>query len=922
MLRHILTGFACCLFVGCGPTTPDGKDEGTGSVPTPSLTAVPMRLASHLADAEIQSPLLELTAAAGLESLGELKRAALLEEDFGAFDADAAGWRLGSLSGVEEGAFVLRELGRGGVYGWVFPAAPNTHYRFARRIRSGGDPGADFAVVEASGDGNLGIRGPFDNHYMAGRGLALKVHWPTAPGADGWSAGATSFFTTPATRALAVLVRPTVSQELARRDRSELAFDDLLLERLEPTPEQAIALFKGRSLAQGSDPALGVAKFGQFPPLAEIGEEYDAADGNYSYRTALYAPPPTRLAFVVTPPTDAFLQFAVCLARETAPEDAARFEVVVTTEDEVAHPLWSQEVRAAGEDWRWHAARVSLDEFAGQSVRLELHTCAVRGHPHPLWGHPTLDAPSQSAGPRNVILIAVDTLRADRLSCYGAVGELTPHLDRLAADGVRFENVAANCNWTCPSFASIFTGVVPSRHGVFSYGPRTPLPQGLGTIAEHFHAAGFATQAIAYKPPLYDGGFEQGFDIAFNVPREIVRGEDNLTEALAWLEANHDRRNFLFLHFNDPHQPFTQPDEYVTGFGPDPAEHGMQLPYSVYTSGYPRTAGQRDVVRGLYDGEVHYVDDRIGAFLEALRERGLYDDAVIGFVSDHGEQLWEHGAFGHGPSAGLNTLHDETIRVPLIVKPSGSSSVRVARTQVRAFDLMPTLIELAGIEVPRGLDAASLVPLFAEDEDDRVAIVETTGSTLALRSSRWKYQLGYGRQPEEQLFDLQADPAELVDLAPSEPETLAQLRHVTLEYLFLHRSGQYAVLIDRGPEPVGQVELTGVHKASALAGFGVRVREDSASFEGDVQGPLRLAASFTTTGALACAGLQVHATRAYVRGDLSRLLAQGPDGLHLFEGPAPLARSEGPRATMDAQQLELLKAMGYAGNDEGAEGAR
>ena len=110
---------------------------------------------------------------------------------------------------------------------------------------------------------------------------------------------------------------------------------------------------------------------------------------------------------------------------------------------------------------------------------------------------------------------------------------------------------------------------------MFSYGPRTPLPDEFSTIAERFREAGWPTNSIAYKPPLYDGNFEQGFDVAFNVPRENVVGEDNLREALEWLDANADRRNFLFLHFNDPHQPFTQPAPFDSKFGSDPAEYGL-----------------------------------------------------------------------------------------------------------------------------------------------------------------------------------------------------------------------------------------------------------------------------------------------------------------------------------------------------------
>jgi len=907
------------LLVACGgePPAPTAV-QGTRSPETP------IRLVRLLDQAQVSSPLLELRAAQDLGQLDDVERESLLVEDFEDFDAKAAGWRLAAGSAIEQlgdgSALVLRELGRGGNYGWVLEVEPNTHYRFERRMRCDRAPGADFAVVEATADGKLGIRGPFDNHYMAGRGLALKVHWPEAPVPDGaWHVGETSFFTTPATRALAILVRPTVSKEAARSTHGELQFDDLRLERLAPTPVQAMALFKARSPAQGADPDLGMEKFGQFPPLGEIGDAYDEGDDNYSYRTALYAPPPTELVFDLTVPADAVLHFAVCLARETPPGDGARFEVLAHTEAG-STSLWSREVSAEGEDWRWHDERLALGSLAGRRIQLELRTRALQGHPHPVWGHPVIDAPYTGDGPRNVLLIAVDTLRADHLSCYGYGEPTTPRLDALAADGVRFDQVASNANWTCPSFASIFTGVVPSRHGVYSYGPRTPLPEALLTLAEHFHAAGWATQAIAYKPPLYDGGFEQGFDIAFNVPREVVRGDDNLVEALAWLDANAERRNFLFLHFNDPHQPFTQPAPYITRFGPDPAEQGMSLPYSVYQDGYPRTQAQRDVVRGLYDGEVAYVDDRIGAFLDALEERGLYEDAVIGFVSDHGEQLWEHGGFGHGPTA-AGMLYDEVVRVPLIVKPAGPATApgAVVSTQVRAFDVMPTLLELAGLPVDETLDARSLVPLLAPGSDapDRVAVIETSGGALALRNPEWKYLLSYGRRARESLFDLTADPGELEDLAEARPEQLALLRLQVLEYLMLRRPGRYLVLLGDGEPAERELAAEGVTDGVTLYGLATRVRDGRATFEGDTDGALWLVASLGAAEPLQLTGhdLPHHEPVRYRRGTLRRLVAEGAPGAHVFLGPAPAAPASRPRATIDARQLELLKAMGYAGDD-------
>ena len=438
-----------------------------------------IRLGSLLATARIDSPLSSIQAAADVDDFSALARTLELDEDFEAFDSEEAGWRMEGSSAfepTEEGqAFVLRGLGGRARYGWVLPAEPSTHYVFRRRMKTAGEPYADFAVVEAKSEGRISVGGPFANHYMAGRGLALKVHWPSAPETDNeWHTASASFFTTPNTRSLAVILRQRVSQIAGRGQVNALSFDDIRLERVEPSPEQAIALLKARSPASGSDPTLGIEKFGQFPPLGDVGEAHGPRDDNYSYRYGLYAPPRTELGFSMHVPKQASLKLSACLSRETQAGDAARFEVIAVVNGEEM-PLWSHDAKAEPDDWIWERGRVDLGSLAGQEIELVLRTTALKGHPHPIWGNPSIETPPTGKGPRNVILIAVDTLRADRLSCYGYERPTTPHLDALAADGVRFESVVSNCNWTCPSFASIFTGLVPSRHGVFSYGSR-PRP--------------------------------------------------------------------------------------------------------------------------------------------------------------------------------------------------------------------------------------------------------------------------------------------------------------------------------------------------------------------------------------------------------------------------------------------------------------
>jgi arylsulfatase A-like enzyme len=900
----------------------DGS-SGSGTSRAPSSGGL-IRLADLLELATIRTPLTEISAARSTEQLRDIPRQPIFLENFEEFDIQAAGW-----PDSPEDSLVETELGRSFLLhgrtglaprsnprAWSIPAEPNTHYVFERRVKTGAPLIADFEIFEAGELSTVeALFKPGGDTLQA----MLKVHWPPDPEPDGeWQRGSVSFFTMPYTRALVIVLWATSrrSTELSRAEvaaDTEAWFDEVRLSRLDPTPEQSIALFKGQHLADGADPALGMQKYGQFPPLPKSPYALGPSADNYAQRYALYAPPPTELAFPLTLDRDAVLRFSVGLSRETRRGHAARFEVQVHA-DGREETLWSSTLTATPKTWLWHPAQVDLSAYAGQSVQLVLRTSAVKGTPHPLWSNPVIDLPLDGEGPSNVILIAVDTLRADRLSSFGYEHNTSPRLDALAADGVRFDQVASNATWTCPSFASIFTGLVPSRHGVWVAGPLMRLPLRFETLAERFRAHGWATHSIAYKAPLYSSGYDQGFDVSFNAPRRITRADDNLARAMEWLERNAERRNFLFLHFNDPHQPFSQPAPFDSMFGPLPEE--VRLPFSV-ESEPPREL--RDTASTLYDGEVAYVDDRIGMFIDALKSRGLYDDAVIVFVSDHGEELWEHGGFGHS----RGKLYDEAIRVPLIVKPARGSFPpdRVVAAQVRAFDVMPTLLELAGIPVPDDLDARSLVPLLSADGPDRLAVIETAQRGLAVRTRKWKYILETWLQPmpRELLFDLQADALEQHDVAAQQPERVARMRLQALDYLMLNRPGRYLVVIAADSAPSGDLVLRGVNDSQALYGPAPQLDEDgSLRIEGGSPGPLVLVARLRA-GESILVGEADAAPRNSIRyayGDLDRLLRNGAAGVHLFEGPKPAVEDVPAPRTMDEQQLEALRALGYLGDGE------
>ena len=908
------------LTTGCATAAALMAIAACGGEPPPRT---PIRLIDLLDTAAITSPLTTAPAVHDAAEFGELAGEAVLAEDFSGFDAAAAGWTQSDRAGVamtaDGPAFRLRELARGDLYRWVIPAAPRTYYRFERRARSEAELTVDFAVVEVADPAKV------DGRAM--RRNSLKSHWPQPPRGDGaWQRGSALFLTTPRTTALVVTARAAGHKDSMAAPAVDAWFDDLRVERLAPTPLQEIALMKARANAPGSDEALGMAKYGQFPPRGATEGRHTPEDGNFSYRHALYAPPPTDVAFLLDVPAAAALHFAVTLSGETAPGDAARFEVLARDGDGAEVPLWSRDVAAADGEWRWQDVSVDLAAFAGQEVELVLRTTAERGAPHPVWGHPVVDVPVSGSGPKNIILIAIDTLRADRLSCYGYELETTPSLDALAADGVRFDQVACNANWTCPSFASIFTGVVPSRHGVLRSAPRDRVPERYDTLAELLRDHGWTTHSIAYKAPLYDGGYEQGFDVAFNVPRVYVRGSDNLAEALDWLDQNAGRRNFLFLHFNDPHQPFTQPEAFHASHGPDPKEHGIEMPYSLLEDGSPKDRELQRVMRGLYDGEVAYVDHCIGEFFDALRQRELYDDAVIVMVSDHGEELWEHGAFGHGGVM----LHDSVARVPLIIKPPSGGYARgaVIDAQVRAFDIMPTLLDFAEVPVEEGLDAETLTPMLrpgAAGFEDRLAVIETSRPAIAVRTPEWKYILNHvgDKRPREELFDLVADPNEWQNLARKRPAKTRALRRQALDHVLQHRPGRYLLALMPDSAGVEALAIDGLAAARPIYGAPPKRGEASVTtFEGKTQDPIMFMARVEVTGELEVVGggASVTGPRRYQAGELSRLLEDGARGVFLFDGPPRASDEPGGQRTMDSRQLEALRGLGYAGGDEKREG--
>jgi len=357
----------------------------------------------------------------------------------------------------------------------------------------------------------------------------------------------------------------------------------------------------------------------------------------------------------------------------------------------------------------------------------------------------------------NLVLVTLDTLRADRLGCYGFRGVQTPNIDSLAADGVVFEQATSTAPMTLPSHASILSGLIPPHHGVRDNGGFF-LEEGTVTLAERLGDAGYATGAFVGAWVLDSRwGLSQGFDTysdhfdlskykIVNLGTVQKKGDEVMDLALDWLAGVKDRRFFAWIHLYDPHTPYEPPP-----------------PFDERYPGQP------------YLGEIAYTDSVVGRLVAWLRQSGTWDRTLVVLVADHGESLGEHGESTH-----TFFVYDATQHVPLVVRTPWGDRGR-SHVQASTVDVMPTALELLGLPAPEGIDGRSLAPfvLHPAADADRVAYSETYFPRFhfgwqhlrALRNGRYKYV----EAPRPELYDLRADPGETRNLFAPNSETARSL---------------------------------------------------------------------------------------------------------------------------------------------------
>jgi arylsulfatase A-like enzyme len=436
--------------------------------------------------------------------------------------------------------------------------------------------------------------------------------------------------------------------------------------------------------------------------------------------------------------------------------------------------------------------------------------------------------PRTPSGPEspNVVLVVVDTLRADRLSTYGYGRPTSPRLDALAREGTVFEEACSTSSWTWPATASLFTGMLPEEHGVLDRSSAF-LTESLTTLAEVLQEAGLTTAAWTANPLIVpDKNFDQGFEVFDHARGTFRPSRDFMPAALEWLDAIAGTRFFLYLHLVDPHVPHRPSatararlvdrdglevdDDALYRRGQELLDGAGHADDGTIASERCVPVDEQHAISQAYDACVATSDEWLGALVDRLEALGIADETVVVFTSDHGEELLERGLYGHG-----STLHRELVRVPLVLAgPGVPRGVREPQpVSIRA--LAPTIMRLARVEAPELGDAPGLLDT---DQRERAILFSTLQGwwngrhqqpLFGLRAGDWVLH----RAPEgsawgvdapseageHRLYRVGEDPDERVDLSAAEPELTAELAALLEARLAELTARRAAPALEAGP---------------------------------------------------------------------------------------------------------------------------
>jgi arylsulfatase A-like enzyme len=539
------------------------------------------------------------------------------------------------------------------------------------------------------------------------------------------------------------------------------------------------------------------------------------------FRETLVTRSPETVRFNVTMPSRPVLDLSL-----GTPEDAP-----VTFRISVRHGKQDAAVltRTMTSAYRWERQTIDLARFAGQSVSVSLATTSDRDGTIAFWGAPAIRQRAANGdkgrAPQTIILVQGDTLRKDHLDMYGYARPTAPTLRRLAGEGALFDNAISQTSWTKAAVPSIMTSLYPTTHGVHQIPDR--LPASATTLAEVFREAGFAT--VSFASASFTGTFtnlHQGFEEVHEVESTVGRAgpaggssktaREYVDRFLDWLEHHRDVPSFVYLHFMDPHSPYEPYPPYNTMWA-DPkwrdeyvreqevvkkfvestflADRGMPTRQELISAGLDPDAFIR-FSKDWYDGSIRGMDTELARVVERLQELGLQDRSLVAFYADHGEEFHDHGRMWHGQS-----VYGEMVRVPLVLWSPGRvpKGVKIEEP-VELIDVMPTLLEYAGLSSPPAIQGQSLRPLLPADGGDGTVTAAGTAwmrrpiiaekqpqggsghpletESYAIIDGNWKLIHNVARPPERpeyELFDFYKDPLDQANVAAEHPDVVERL---------------------------------------------------------------------------------------------------------------------------------------------------
>ena len=508
----------------------------------------------------------------------------------------------------------------------------------------------------------------------------------------------------------------------------------------------------------------------------------------------------------------------------------------------------------------WVAAQADLSAYAGHSaqIHLEVDPVGTTAGDYAYWGNPIVfrreEPPegTEEGAPTPVILVSIDTLRADHVSCYGYERQTTPHLDAWTADAVLFENTATNYVWTLASHATMLTGRYPKNHGADL---DANIAEDATILAEALRDAGYLCAAITGHRLLLlpERGFGRGFDHYSTPARSEGRDRDVFDVhglAVDWLAAHPSPRVFAFIHNYDlhvksnkskdqrPYLPASPGPDYgalyfADALGPPPTFgyeldskilHAKDILSAASDGQISLSPEQHEYIVALYDDCLRAVDQAIGELFDDLRQRRLYEPALIIVTSDHGESMAEHGGYLH------HDVYESCAHVPLLIKfPYSRFGGRRVFELTELCDIYPTVLDVLGLPIDPAVDGQSLLALLEERADAKPFTFTRKGELESVRSTDWKLFRDAGSD-EYSLYNLASDPGEEHNLYQDAPPSLAGM-HEVLDRFYETALPGWRLAVTGGPEPCNmEIGLTLAQAARRL--YRVELQEqDALGFE-------------------------------------------------------------------------------------------